>query len=247
MSDAPAANASPVLDLKSAALTLVAVVVKSTDLGALGHELERRFRDAPGLFDNDPVVVDLTSIAESAEPVPDFLGLIALLRSHRMLPIGARGGSQAQMEAARAAGLPDAPVAAPRMPLAPPAEIVLTEVIREVQTPPRQTLIIDKPVRSGQQIYAKDADLVLMAAVNFGAEVIADGNVHVYAPLRGRAVAGARGNIGARIFSTCMEPQLVSIAGTYRNFDAALAVDVAGKPAQVRLDGDRLVIEPLKP
>jgi len=87
--------------------------------------------------------------------------------------------------------------------------------------------------------------LVVMAAVNFGAEVIADGHIHVYAPLRGRAIAGARGNTAARIFSTCMEPQLVAIAGTYRTTDTALPADVLGKPAQVRLDGDTLVVEPL--
>ncbi len=86
----------------------------------------------------------------------------------------------------------------------------------------------------------------MLAVVSFGAEVIADGSIHVYAPLRGRAVAGARGDATARIFSTCMEPQLVSIAGTYRTTDTALPADVAGKPAQVRLDGDKLVVEALK-
>ena len=86
----------------------------------------------------------------------------------------------------------------------------------------------------------------MLAAVNFGAEIIADGHIHVYAPLRGRAIAGARGNAGARIFSTCMEPQLVAIAGIYRTTETALPDDVQGKPAQVRLDGDALVVEPLQ-
>ena len=84
-----------------------------------------------------------------------------------------------------------------------------------------------------------------MAVVSFGAEVIADGNIHVYAPLRGRAIAGARGNTEARIFSTCLEPQLVSIAGIYRTTETELPADVAGKPAQVWLDGEKLIIEPL--
>ena len=82
--------------------------------------------------------------------------------------------------------------------------------------------------------------------VSYGAEVIADGNVHVYAPLRGRAVAGARGNANARIFSTCMEPQLLSIAGNYRALETDLPKDIAGKPAQARLDGEKLIIEPLR-
>ena len=86
---------------------------------------------------------------------------------------------------------------------------------------------------------------MVLAIVNDGAEVIADGTIHVYAPLRGRAVAGARGDTRARIFATAMEPQLVSIAGTYLTIEADLPADVKGKPAQVRLEGDRLVIEPL--
>jgi septum site-determining protein MinC len=94
-------------------------------------------------------------------------------------------------------------------------------------------------------VYARGGDLVVMAAVNFGAEVIADGHIHVYAPLRGRAIAGARGNIAARIFSTCMEPQLISIAGVYRTAENSLPGNVLGKPAQVRLDGDTLIIEAL--
>ena len=107
------------------------------------------------------------------------------------------------------------------------------------------TLVIDRPLRSGQQVYARGGDLVVMAAVNFGAEVIADGHIHVYAPLRGRAVAGAHGNAAARIFSTCMEPQLVAIAGTYRTTETALPAEVLGKPAQVRLVGATLVFEAL--
>jgi septum site-determining protein MinC len=106
-------------------------------------------------------------------------------------------------------------------------------------------MIIDKPLRSGQQVYARGGDLVVMAAVNFGAEVIADGSIHVYAPLRGKAIAGARGNTAARIFSTCMEPELISIAGTYRTTEHPLPAEVIGQPAQIRLEGERLVYEPL--
>ena len=106
-------------------------------------------------------------------------------------------------------------------------------------------MVIDRPLRSGQQVYAKGCDLIVLAVVSFGAEVIADGNIHVYAPLRGRALAGAHGDTTARIFTTCLEPQLVSIAGTYRTTEKELPADVLGKPAQIWLDGDSLVIEPL--
>ena len=106
-------------------------------------------------------------------------------------------------------------------------------------------MVIDRPVRTGQRIYAKDGDLVLLAAVNAGAEVLADGDIHVYAPLRGRALAGACGNRGARIFAQAMEAELVSIAGLFQVFENGLPEAVGGKPAQVHLQGDRLVIAPL--
>jgi septum site-determining protein MinC len=127
----------------------------------------------------------------------------------------------------------------------------VTEVVREVvrEVPGMTTMVIDKPLRSGQKIYARGADLVVLAMVNQGAEVVADGNIHVYAPLRGKAMAGARGNVNARIFSLCLEPELISIAGVYRTSEHPLPADVAGKAAQVRLsnDGlDKLIIESLK-
>ena len=106
-------------------------------------------------------------------------------------------------------------------------------------------IVVDKPLRSGQQVYARGADVVVLAMVSFGAEVIADGNVHVYAPLRGRAIAGARGDTSARIFTTCLEAQLVSIAGIYRTTETELPENVRGKAAQVRLDGEKLLIDPL--
>jgi len=119
-------------------------------------------------------------------------------------------------------------------------------VVLEAPPAARPALIVDKPLRSGQRVYAKGADLIVLAVVSFGAEVIADGNIHVYAPLRGRALAGALGDTGARIFTTCMEPQLLSIAGIYRTTEHELPAAVLGKPAQVRLDGEKLVVEPLK-
>ena len=97
------------------------------------------------------------------------------------------------------------------------------------------TLVIDRPLRSGQQVYARGGDLVILAAVNPGAEVIADGNIHVYAPLRGRALAGARGNAQARILTTVFAAELVSIAGIYRTFEDGVPAKLANQPVQVRL------------
>ncbi|MDD2175978.1 septum site-determining protein MinC [Acidovorax sp. D2M1] len=249
-----AAQSRTSFDLKSASLPVVAVLLKTTDAAQFAADLAERVADAPGFFDNDPVLIDLAPVREAEAPI-DFAAIAAALRQHNTLPVAVRGGSPAQMDAARAAGLtaaPDAPSARAEAPAAPMQQVVRevireveVEVVREVPVPGPGTVVVDKPLRSGQQVYARGADLVVMAVVSFGAEVIADGNIHVYAPLRGRAIAGARGNTEARIFSTCLEPQLVSIAGIYRTTETELPADVRGKPAQVRLDGEKLIIEPL--
>ena len=252
-----AAQARTSFDLKSASLPVVAVLLKTTDAAQFAADLAERVADAPGFFDNDPVLIDLAPVRESEDTI-DFASIVAELRRHSTLPVAVRGGSPAQMDAARAAGLAAAPDAPPARAEAPaPVQEVVREVIREVEVevvrevpvqvpmPGPGTVVVDKPLRSGQQVYARGADLVVMAVVSFGAEVIADGNIHVYAPLRGRAIAGARGNTEARIFSTCLEPQLVSIAGIYRTTETELPAEVRGKPAQVRLEGEKLLIEPL--
>ena len=139
----------------------------------------------------------------------------------------------------------DAPVAAATAAsVAPPEASAPARPVPEAQTMP--TLVVDRPLRSGQRIYARGGDLVVLGVVSHGAEVIADGNIHVYGPLRGRAIAGANGDTDARIFAAVMEPELISIAGTYRTTDKPLADEVHGKPAQARLDGDKMLIEPLK-
>ncbi|MBS0390060.1 MAG: septum site-determining protein MinC [Proteobacteria bacterium] len=235
------------LDLKSAQLPVVAVVLKTVDVASVAADLEARRADDPDFFDNDPVLIDLSAVQAEDQPI-DFAALVQVLRSHRTQPVAVRGGSAAQMAAAHAAGL----IAAPDLPAprAQPREVV-REVVREVKVevpapaPAPGSVVVDKPLRSGQQVYARGSDLVVMAVVSFGAEVIADGNIHVYAPLRGRAIAGARGDTSARIFTTCMEPQLVSVAGIYRTTETELPDNVRGKPAQVRLDGEKLLIEPL--
>jgi septum site-determining protein MinC len=103
----------------------------------------------------------------------------------------------------------------------------------------------DKPLRSGQQVYAQGRDLIVLALVNYGAEVMADGHIHIYAPLRGRAHAGKSGNADARIFCHCMQAQVLAIAGVFRTTDVALPDDVVGHAAMVRLEGGQLAVEPL--
>jgi septum site-determining protein MinC len=246
-------------EIKSANLPLVALLLKSRDLDRLGQELALRFGDVPDFFDHDPLVVDLSPLRAAEESdgsvawaVTDFQALSALLRGYRLQPLVVRGGSQAQMAVALQAGF----VAAPDVLVHHPAPAQRTSEATAAQVNPASSaptsiplgaLVIDKPLRSGQQVYARGRDLVVMAMVNPGAEVIADGHIHVYAPLRGKAMAGARGNADARIFSLAMAPELISIAGVYRTSENPLPSVVQGKPAQVRLvvepDGDKLVIE----
>lgn len=134
------------------------------------------------------------------------------------------------------AGLRKTPPATTDQPVAETSTAgVVTEHPAEEHIQNPANLIIDRPLRSGQQIYAKGGDLIILAAVNPGAEVIADGNIHVYAPLRGRALAGARGNTQARILTTVFAAELVSIAGIYRTFEDGVPERLANQPAQVKL------------
>ena len=251
------ANTPATFEIKSANLPLVALLLRSTALDALTRELALRFGDIPDFFDQDPLVIDLSplQVAGTSHTEIDFPALIALLVSYRVVPIAVKGGSAAQMAAAWQAGLPGAPDAQLLTPKPTP------EATRRQSAPlpaalapaaPLGALVIDKPLRSGQQVYARGRDLVVLAMVNAGAEVIADGHIHVYAPLRGKAMAGARGNTDARIFALALEAELLSIAGVYRTSENPLPPEVAGQPAQVRLmpgedgaDGDRLVMTPM--
>ncbi|MBQ0932381.1 septum site-determining protein MinC [Ideonella alba] len=251
------AGAAVALELKSATLDLLALPLKTLDLDELDAALSALVGDGPGAFDNEPACLDLSALP-AGSAAPDIHALTGLLARHGLRLVAVRGGDAAQTAAAVAAGLFEAaPPATPRAPVAAPtpAPVAAPVAAPEAAAPPPAVLpdpapvpalIIDKPLRSGQQVYARGGDLIVLAVVSFGAEVIADGSIHVYAPLRGRAIAGARGDTGARVFAAQMEPQLVSVAGIWRNFDADLPPEVAGKPAQVRLEGESLRIEPLK-
>jgi septum site-determining protein MinC len=249
-------------EIKSSQLPLVALLLKTTDQDRLTADLLQQFGaggESPEFFDHDALVLDFSQLAPDA-PQPDLEPLLSVLRQCRLVPVAVRGANAAGLAAALALGLVEAPADTPRVrtvpseaapvPTAAPEETreVVREVVREVPGP--TTMVVDRPLRSGQKIYARGADLVVLAMVNQGAEVVADGNIHVYAPLRGKAMAGASGNTNARIFSLCLEPELISIAGVYRTSEHPLAPEVRGKPAQVRLsnDGqDKLLIEALNP
>jgi septum site-determining protein MinC len=271
------ASAPPAsFEIKSANLPLVALLLKSADLDALARDLKTRFGDIPDFFDHDPLVIDLTPLNAAARrsgaevETIDFPALLNLLRPYSVVPIAVKGGSAAQMADALAAGLlpaPDARVVASSPPTPEPerqiapspqtatavkspvaaAPVAAPVPVQPMPEAPLGALVINKPLRSGQQIYARGRDLVVLAMVNAGAEIIADGHIHVYAPLRGKAMAGARGNTEARIFALSLEAELISIAGIYRTSENPLPASIQGKPAQVRLvagpDGDKLVLD----
>ena len=242
----------PCYDIKSADLSLVALLLKTKDVEAVSEALKQQMAESPGFFDQDPVVIDVTALSLAPEESIDLHRLMFILREQALVPLAIKGAQGALFQLAKGLGLVDASDARIRrsVPLAEP-KVTSSEPVNlanQVESP-LGALIIDKPLRSGQQVYAKGRDLIVTAMVNAGAEVIADGHIHVYASLRGKAIAGARGNTQAQIFALVMEPELISIAGVYRTSENALPQDVLGKAAQVCLqsgpEGDKLLITPL--
>lgn len=262
------ANKKPhLIEFKGTTLPVVSVTLHSLQSGPLAKVAMELFGDE-AFFDGDAAVLELDKIdaTEITEAV-DWVNLCTMFNGHGLNVIGVRGGSDELRASAAAAGLPSfaafkraaraieetalaAPVQAEPVPEIAPAPVQETPppVVQTVATP---TLVIDRPLRSGQQAYARGGDLVVLAAVNAGAEVIADGSIHIYAPLRGRALAGASGSTEARIFTTRFEAELVSIAGVYRTFDAGIPDQLSGRPVQIQLSvseedtSSRLTIEAL--
>jgi septum site-determining protein MinC len=216
---------------------------------ALGDQ----FRRAPGFLRFAPIVVGLDDLAMAPQDV-DFAGLIAGLRGIEIMPIGTTGGTPELRAAAQAAGLPPLRAAggggkeeeAPQQAAAAPAPVPAAAPA-EPPLPPgsiRPTMVVDIPVRAGQRVWAQGADLIINGTVNAGAEVIADGNVHVYGALRGRAIAGGENNTDARVFALNFDPELVSIAGYYAVREGLTEAPI-GKPVQVRLIGESMRFDKL--
>jgi len=242
----------PTFELKNGTVDALHLVVRTREFDVLRDDLTARYGTMPDFFSDDPVAIDVRRLPPGTQvPLP---ALAELLRSLRLRPIGVVA-LETQQEWVGASGLSVFPDRELRRP--PPEEPEPVPKPRRetaaapaptqpsVSHPPgATTILIDRPLRSGQRIYA-EADLILLDVVSHGAEIIAGGNIHVYAPLRGRALAGVSGDHGARIFCTCLEPELISIAGIYRTAETPLPDDVRGKAAQVRLDGERLIVEAL--
>ncbi len=193
--------------------------------------LGRALFAAPARYRNAAVVLDLGPVA-GRTPL-NLAEFCRRLRQYQLVPVAVVNAGEAWAQMAANAGLAvfeDAGEAAPRAAAAPPDS--------------RRTRVVEEPVRSGQQVYAPGGDLVVLSTVHPGAEVLADGHIHVYGALRGRALAGIRGDAGARVFCRRLEAELVSVAGVYA-VSEALETERHPGAVQIRLDGETLVVEPL--
>jgi septum site-determining protein MinC len=236
---------APALELKTTRLAGIQIILNSTEHAALNTHLTTLFANTPDFFGGEAAVFECGRLPADAAP-PDWAWLAQELKSRGLNPFAVQNASNELAAAAVEAGLLVLNAAAPPPAMTEPAPAPQPEPAAAAPAAAAPTRIVDKPLRSGQRVYAAGGDIVVLAAVSPGAEVIADGSIHVYAPLKGRALAGARGDTSARIFTTHLEAELVSIAGVYRTFDTAPDAAVAKKPAQIRLaDTSQIVIEPL--
>ena len=260
MAASPGVILEPVADIKFGQVGIANLRLKRLDPEELQRELTDKVQHAPNLFAHAPVVLDLSHLP-SLPDLETVRDLLARIRSAGMAPVGLSYGTSENEQLARALDVPlfakfragferggkSEPIVeeppAPRQrrreadpePVAQPAQQGGPAVIGQVH---------DKPVRSGQQIYARGRDLILTKLVANGAEVIADGSIHIYGALRGRALAGAQGDASARIYCHEFHAELVSIAGQYRVFEN-MPDELKGQRVQAWLDGDKLVVQKL--
>ena len=255
----PASASNKPIEFRGATLGVMTARLRDTDPMRLADAMHTLLGGMPDFFNREATILDFAELANTPERI-DWPGIASLLRRYRLQPVAVSNLPEAFIEGARKIGLavldadnasisaPDAPAAAAPAPA--PAAAPAVEAPKAAPVAAAEpTLIIDRPLRSGQQAYAR-GDLVLLCGVSHGAEVIADGSIHCYGPLRGRALAGAQGNTRARVFSTNFGPELVSIAGVYRTFEKGIPESVAGKTAQAWLKGEGdnqiLTIAPLQ-
>ena len=253
MNNPAAVEHEPAFEIRFGQVGLAQMRIRSTDAETVQAQLTARVAAAPALFERAALCLDLSPLDHEIS-APELRAVLEAIRRTGMLPVGLAHGTAAvdalarelnlpvltqfraqksygaAVAAVKAAPAPAAPVtpAAPPVPAAPAEEIVALP-----------TLMHHRPVRSGQRIYARHRDLVVTSAVGAGAEVMADGCVHVYGTLRGRAMAGVRGEVSARVFCHDFHAELVSIAGVFRVFET-LPPELVGKPVQAWLDGDDL-------
>lgn len=255
--------ASPVLEFKSSTFFVPVLILRNHDLHLIEQSLHEKINQAPDFFKNSPLVFDVQGINKENSEF-DVAVLIELLRKMGLFPIGIRGGNEEQNNQAQALFIPvdtirsnegngelvevQEPVATttepesveePEPPPKPDATVAAPVAVPTPTTIP--TTLISHPIRSGQRIYAA-GDLIVMSQVSAGAEIMAEGNIHVYNTLRGRALAGVQGNKNARIFCSDLQAELISIAGDYKTSED-LNNNVRKKPVQIYLQDRALIIK----
>jgi septum site-determining protein MinC len=252
------------IEIKISTVVAISAILHSVDPIAIDAALKQMTGGVSDFFEDEFAVIDVGAIAAETTYI-DWRALVDLLKKYRLNAVAVRGATPAMSEAIKARGLAlddgaggdraredvaaatAASAAVTIVPVQQPAAAPQAQLQQPAQAAALPAMIVDTPVRAGQRVYARGCDLIITAAVNNGAEIIADGSIHVYAPMHGRALAGASGNAESRIFGLSLQPELVSIAGVYRTFDDGFPAELARQPAQIRLVGDRLDISSLSP
>lgn len=229
--------------LKGSMLAITVLELARNNLDSLDRQLAAKVAQAPNFFSNTPLVLALDKLP-AGEGAVDLPGLMRVCRQHGLRTLAIRASRIEDIAAAIAIDLPVLPPSGARERPLEPAESELAK--KKPEKPPEPTLkptkIITSPVRGGQQIYAQGCDLVVISSVSPGAELLADGNIHVYGPMRGRALAGIKGDTKARIFCQQLSAELVSIAGHYKVSEDLRRDPLWGTGVQVSLLGDVLNI-----
>jgi septum site-determining protein MinC len=224
--------------LQGGMFTLMVVKIADPYDPDLDRDIAEQVARSPGFFADAPVVLDLKE-SLGCTALADYAAIKQLLRRHRLIAVGVQNASALQLRAAHEAELPAVAGAAGNA-----ARRSIGDNGAAERAAGTRTRLITQPVRSGTQIYAKAGDLVVVAPVSAGAELIADGHIHVYGVLRGRALAGAAGDKNARIFTQRLEAELISVAGRYL-VNEAIAPEYLHQQVQVALIEDRLCILPI--
>jgi len=240
-------------ELKVGQVGIANLRVRTLDIPKLAQEMRERVARAPKLFGRAALIVDFGALP-SLPDAKTAQALLEALRETDVLPVGLAWGSPDNERLAVELGLPllakfraqYGQVESSTAPIAPPSETPVPAAPASATSSASQPgMIQTTPVRSGQQVYAEQRDLTVLASVGAGAEVIADGSIHIYGPLRGRALAGANGYTKARIFCSSFQAQLVAVAGQYKTLDE-IPNELHGKPVHIWLEGGDLRIELLE-
>lgn len=242
-------SGQPCLKLKGSLVPMTALELSYYDKDQLKSDLNAKVSQAPDFFKNLPVVIGLEKLDDHEQV--DFKELTDICKDFSIKVVAVRGGAEHHQATAKEAGLgllskqkertTEVTEQTPEI----QTETVEVEVVKTVvQHERQQSKIVRHPIRSGQQVYAADGDLIILASVSAGAEILADGNIHVYGTLRGRALAGVKGDTSARIFCQSLEAELVSVAGQYKvseDFDK----NAVRKASQIFLNEDKLCFKEL--